>query len=177
MSPRSRISGATIDACVARASCVDYSDSAHVAVQCTEFLKKFRNTTLVVYFDKRLADEWSTHQSRFASRWRVAMASSGRISNVSLDCTELDSKIASLPIKVSAKNAMHKDSMLIGIGAACNAPIVSVDREARSLFAKHSAELPLVGGCAWVDLSCDCDCASSITAKSFPYHCTLSTVT
>jgi hypothetical protein len=104
-----------------------------------------------VVISEDIDKEWKKHQSSFALKWRVAMEQKGKVENLGrLDCETLKNRIQALALqKTSARRQMQKDALLVVAAQAADRVIVSLDNEARDLFAEHAKQLRTPRGIEW----------------------------
>jgi hypothetical protein len=140
-----------IDASVAgRAGRIERSHPA--GRMCREFLLAVKSICHRVVMTPDISEEWSRHQSSFASKWRTQMYARKKVESVDV---QRDEAMLRKLEKSEATDRQHKEMLkdwrLIEATTATDACVASLDEEARSLFAKASPDVPVLNSIVWVN--------------------------
>ncbi len=121
--------------------------------RCREFLQEIAaQPGYAMVWTEAIAEEWSRHASPFAIRWRVQMASKGRI--VSVDGERNDDLREALERSAAAQEAggiMQKDAHLVEAVLATERTVTSRDDRARGWFARTVVRIPRLAKIVWVN--------------------------
>jgi hypothetical protein len=99
-----------------------------------------------------IAAEWGRHASPFAVRWRVQMASTGRIVDVGAERDdELREALDRAAAETEAGGIMQKDAHLIEAALATERTVTSRDDRARGWFARTVERIPRLARIVWVN--------------------------
>jgi len=134
-----------IDACVARAA----GETEHpVSSACRRVLEDLRDICHHAVLTPELHEEWNKHRSKFAYRWRGAMARMGKKLQIEqppqtalrLDgCSEAD------------QDAIRKDRFLLDAALAHDRIIVTSDRRLQEALERFADGRKLGGQITWID--------------------------
>ncbi len=99
-----------------------------------------------------IADEWRRHASPFAIRWRVQMASTGRIVDVDGERDDaLREAVEAAAAALEAGGIMQKDTHLVEAALATERTVTSRDDKARGWFARSAGRIPRLARIVWVN--------------------------
>lgn len=85
--------GVVVDANIGASSgTVSQAPQSKISREFLEYIKD--QTNIHVLMCSKMRDEWSRNSSRFGKSWLVSMRSKGRISNVEIDTSSLDTRIS-----------------------------------------------------------------------------------
>ncbi len=123
-----------IDASIARASGGETA-SHPSSVHSRDFLLAVLKICHTAVMSPAIRDEWNTHQSTFASRWRKSMVARRKLilSNVE-ERPDIRLKITQATVTETQISAMAKDCHLLEAAIATDFRIASLDNVARDLF-------------------------------------------
>lgn len=127
--------------------------SAHpTSKHCRDFLLAVERICHKAIFTPSIRKEWDAHASSFSRKWRVRM--NGRKKIAVEEASAMPALINTIDAHdCSAKQraSMTKDVHLIEASFAHAAPIVSLDDNARILFARLVGALPHLAKIEWVN--------------------------
>src|SRR5258708_12152647 len=96
--------------------------------------------------------EWSRHESRFGTRWRVQMASDQRVVAISDERDDdLRDELDVHARTTRQRRIMLKDAHLIEGALATERTVTSLDDEARVAFAQTTSQVPKLAKIVWVN--------------------------
>jgi hypothetical protein len=141
-----------VDASIAKA--VGSAAATHpTPLRCRAFLQGIaaeRGYTMV--WTEAIAEEWRRHESAFAIRWRVQMASTQRIFDVDEARDEaLREAIVLAATALEAGGIMQKDTHLIEAALATERTVTSLDERARGWFVRSVGRIPRLAKIVWVN--------------------------
>ena len=136
------MSDLVIDASIARAA---GTTNAPDSARCRDFLEAIKTTkTLWCVFTPELREEWGRHASLYSARWRAAMNSRRRISNLpSAQDDGLRRNLARCARSIAGKaedqipgirSAMEKDTHLLEAAIKSEGSVASLDDRVRRHF-------------------------------------------
>ena len=149
--PRTFSKRLVVDASIARASGGEdatFPTSKHSR----DFLQEVLHICHRVVWTEEIIREWNLHQSRFARRWRLTMKQKGKDVVLSDPAHQpLRQGIDDTARTESQRQAMQKDCCLIEAALATDLSVVSLDENARKLFADASANVNELKNVVWVN--------------------------
>jgi len=119
-----------------------------------EFLAEItRQPAYALVWTEAIAAEWRRHESPFALRWRVQMASSQRIVDVDGERDDDLREAIEAAIATTPKGAriMEKDAHLVEAALATERTVTSCDDEARGWFARTAGGVRKLAKIVWVN--------------------------
>lgn len=140
-----------INATVARA-CGGEGAIHPVSKRCRDFLQAVMDICHGIVMTSDITLEWNRHQSNFARRWRVGMVARKKLDLVhDVANNELPDKVMRTATSQKAREAMLKDFCLIEAAMATDHTVVSLDEEARNLFAEAAGAVGELQSIVWVN--------------------------
>ena len=140
-----------IDASVARAS-TSTDAKTGAGSQCRHALLGILEICHHVVVTAAIRDEWRRHSSNFARRWLKQMYSRRKVDTVDApEDVELRRQIGRARASTSMRAAMLKDCHLLEAAMRTDGLIMSLDDEARGLFADFAEHHDRSGRIVWVN--------------------------
>jgi len=140
-----------IDASVA-AACGGAASCHATAQECRGFLITVLEICHRLVLTPEIRDEWKMHRSRFASTWLTSMFARKKV--VALPSRQdglLRSSLAGLGTSKKAHRTMLKDVHLVEAAFQGDRIVVSLDEEARQLYADASQSVGSLRNVVWVN--------------------------
>ena len=140
-----------INASVARAC--GGADATHpVSKRCRDFLRAVMDICHGVVMTSDISLEWNSHQSNFARRWRVGMVARKKVHPVhDVTNSELLDKVIRTATSQKDREAILKDFCLIEAAMATDQTVISLDEQARNLFAEAARTVGELRSIVWVN--------------------------
>jgi len=140
-----------INASIARA-CGGKGATHPVSKRCRDFLLAVMGICHGVVMTSDITLEWNKHQSNFARRWRVGMVARKKLDLVhDVTDNELLDKVMRTATNQKDREAMLKDFCLIEAAMATDQTVISLDEEARNLFAEAARAVGELRSIVWVN--------------------------
>ena len=125
---------------------------------CEEFLRSIQSICHSVVVTEAIEDEWNTHRSRWALRWRTAMENRSKIQFRSAsEDSALRSVVRTAVSSQSVAQGLEKDARLLEACRQGDLIVASADNEARRGFARCSSDIGWLGRVVWVNPTKDTD--------------------
>lgn len=146
--PRNTSRRLVIDASVAQAS----GEAGDTAQRCRRFLEEVRSICHRIVLTPEVEEEWKRHQTRYARRWLRSMVARKKLVSVGgqVDAT-LQQGVAETARTHREEEALRKDLHLIEAALATDQTVVSLDEEARGLFAEAAKSVGQLRNIVWVN--------------------------
>lgn len=142
-----------IDADVARAA----GQSEHpVSKGARDVLQAILNSDARAVFCPKLREEWTDHQSIFATRWRSAMTARKKIDRIKV-VSSVSDIIAVSAVSDAQKLVAIKDAHVVDAAIAVRSIIASNDNAARAVFKIIGRASGAIGEVVWVSPTADCE--------------------
>lgn len=140
-----------IDASVARAS--GGEGATHpTSKRCRDFLTAVRRICHRVVMTPEIGREWKEHQSNFTRQWRVSMQARRKVYRVDVALNDmLYDKVKQEAANDNVREAMVNDLHLIEAALITDRTVVSLDENARHLFAQAAQKVGELRNVAWVN--------------------------
>ena len=165
------VNSPVIDACVARSSSRNISNSAQACITYA-CLDSIRKNDVTVIFSKQLSDEWSKHASRHAISWLASMHSKNRVKIVKIAPKEkaLLQHIRTNVPKTDANilPSMEKDIHLFCAAMMTDRIIISLN-DSEALKFKKYASIKKINNIHWINPVKKADIVKWIE-KGLPYE-------
>lgn len=116
--------------------------------------------------------EWRDHESRFATRWLVAMRSRRKVLLNPGDCSipELTAAVGEVGLTDAEEVACRKDLLLVEAALGADLVVVSRDKRARALFVRVSAAFPGLQKVTWANPETEGPELVRWLQRGAPYH-------
>lgn len=141
--------GAVVDASVAQAC---GQSNRPPSPHCAAVLDAIQRSAMAVLLSRERKQEWGRHRSRYFARWWKEMTSKKRVRRVEL--AFIDALVSDLHDAAPSdrhRRAVTKDAHLVGLGIEHAGRVLSLDDEARGLFADLAVPLPPLGKVHWAN--------------------------
>jgi hypothetical protein len=139
-----------VDASILRAAGSEGATHPHAA-NARQVLTAILTICHKVVMSSSIKEEWDTHQSKFARRWRVEMHARRKVLNrLSRDCEHLKEAVG-VRTNEYQKDAAAKDFLRIEAALNGDGIILSWDNRSRDIFRRMSKELRDISGLFWID--------------------------
>ena len=140
-----------IDADVARASGSETATHPR-AKHCRDFLNAVLSLNYRMAMTEQISNEWKSHQSRFARRWRVSMDARKKIDRINPpEYAELQDKVTNTANNEDEIEALQKDFHLLQAALVTDQTIISLDETIRGLFKQASQQVGEIRDIIWVN--------------------------
>jgi len=149
--PRTFSKRLVIDASIAQASGGEEA-TFPTSKRCRDFLKEVLRICHRVVWTEETISEWNRHQSNFARNWRVTMKQKGKDVVLGDPLNQpLRQRLDDIAESENQRQAMQKDCCLIEAALKADQTVVSLDENARRLFASASASVDELKNVVWVN--------------------------
>jgi len=100
----------------------------------------------------KIATEWDAEQSRFAAKWRRNMEGHRQTLWLTPEqMAKINLDLANVPVGLWQRNRMQEDLHLVRAAIRTDSILLSLDDEARGLFAAAVTALPALGSIMWIN--------------------------
>lgn len=128
-------------------------DARHpTSKSCRDFLSATRDSGHKVVTTRALKEEWSRHQSRFATLWFASMVARKKVCRVNAPADEtLRGKVEEVAPGENKRAAMLKDIHLVEAAFQADKIVISMDETVRHCFHEAARKVGVLKQIAWVN--------------------------